>query len=153
MRNFTERLLQFRPNFKSRVSHSFTFTDCNTGHGDLDLLSQKRCPCTRLKDSTPKINRQMEVAFGTRLADDWLRAALNPGLASGCIIPSVCLHKSSSPQEIQAQESAGHAFILGPSSSLQWLRKWLHSRLLESVQQLARTLPTRYIQPNAFLWE
>lgn len=114
MRNFTERLLQFRPNFKSRVSHSFTFTDCNTGHGDLDLLSQKRCPCTRLKDSTPKINRQMEVAFGTRLADDWLRAALNPGLASGCIIPSVCLHKSSSPQEIQAQESAGHAFILGP---------------------------------------
>lgn len=153
MRNFTERLLQFRPNFKSRVSHSFTFTDCNTGHGDLDLLSKNAVLALDSKIPLLKLTGRWKLHLERiwqmtgcvpHSIQAWLQVALSP--VSACT--NLALHRRFKPRNQQGMLS-----FWAPSSSLQWLCKWLHSRLLESVQQLARTLPTRYIQPNAFLWE
>lgn len=76
-----------KPWYGSHRSHSFSLSCKNT------VLAHNS------RDSTPKANQQTEVAFGTRcLVDNRPRAELRTDWASNCIVFSVRLHRSSSPQ-------------------------------------------------------
>lgn len=159
MRNFTERLLQFRPNFKSRVSHSFTFTDCNTGHGDLDLLSKNAVLALDSKIPLLKLTGRWKLHLERvwqmtgcvpHSIQAWLQVALSP--VSACT--NLALHRRFKPRNQQGMLSfwapvpAYNGFANGFTADFSKVSSSLQGRFQRGISNLTLSCGSRKLQPT-----